>query len=121
MYQSEINESRNLLTIRYAGTVDAEQARRCAKECATAVQKLRPGFRVLSDLSGLEKMDLGCVPAIKQMMDLCDKGGVALVVRIIPDPHKDIGLNIMSLFHYRKRVRIITCERVEEAQTILTN
>jgi hypothetical protein len=40
---------------------------------------------------------------------------VETVVRVIPDPHKDIGLNIMSLFHYRRRVRIITCETLAEA------
>lgn len=121
MYHSEINESRNLLSIRYTGSVDAAEASRCAKECAAAVQKLRPGFRLLSDLTGLEQMDFACVPAIKRMMDLCDKAGVELVVRVIPDPHKDIGLNIMSLFHYRKRVRIITCEQLKEAESILAN
>src|SRR5262249_16509724 len=121
MYHSEINESKNLLSIRYTGSVDAPEASRCAKECAVAVQKLGPGFRLLNDLTGLEQMDFGCIPAIKQMMDLCDKAGVELVVRVIPDRHKDIGLNIMSLFHYQKRVRIITCERLEEAERILAN
>jgi hypothetical protein len=48
-------------------------------------------------------------------MDLCDKKGAAAVVRVIPDPQKDIGLNIMSIFHFRRRVRISTCETMEEA------
>jgi anti-anti-sigma regulatory factor len=121
MYSSEIDESVNLLTVRYTGHVDAEQTRRCAKECESAVQKLHPGFRLLSDMSDLEQMDLDCVPHLKRMMDLCDKGGVELVVRVIPDPRKDIGLNIMSLFHYRKRVRIITCKGLAEAQKILAS
>ena len=76
---------------------------------------LRPGFRLLTDLSGLESMDLACVPYIQRMMDLCNKKGVEMVVRVIPDPHKDIGLNILSLFHYRRRVRIVTCATLEEA------
>jgi anti-anti-sigma regulatory factor len=121
MYYSTIDEGTNLLTVRYTGQVDAEQTRRCAKECEIATQKLKPGFRLLTDLSGLEQMDLACVPHIKRMMDLCDKAGVELVVRVIPDPHKDIGFNIISLFHYRKRVRIITCAHLEEAQKILAN
>jgi len=119
MYHSEIDEPRNLLKISYTGRVDVEQTRLCAKECERAVQQLRPGFYLLTDLSGLEQMDLACVPDIKRMMDLCDRGGVELVVRLIPDPRKDIGLKIMSLFHYRKRVRIVTCERLEEALQIL--
>jgi len=53
------------------------------------------------------------------MMDLCNKKGVETVVRVIPDPHKDIGLNIMSLFHYRRRVRVVTCQTLEEARRVL--
>jgi anti-anti-sigma regulatory factor len=121
MYQSEIDESKNLLAVRYTGIVDDQQTTRCAKECEIAVQKLHAGFRLLTDLSGLERMDLACVPSIKRMMDLCDKAGVELVVRVIPDPHKDIGLNILSLFHYRKRVRIVTCGTLHEAQKVLAN
>jgi hypothetical protein len=52
-------------------------------------------------------------------MDSCDARGITMVVRIIPDPRKDIGLNIMSLFHYRRGVRFVTCETIEEAQAVL--
>lgn len=119
MYHYEIDQAANLLQLRYSGQVDAAQTQLCAKECEAVVQKLRPGFRLLTDLSQLERMDLACVPHIKRMMDLCNKAGVELVIRVIPDPRKDIGLNIMSLFHYRKRVRIVTCERLEEARKLL--
>jgi hypothetical protein len=42
-----------------------------------------------------------------------------MVVRVIPDPQKDIGLNILSLFHYRRRVRIVTCKTLAEAMKAL--
>jgi anti-anti-sigma regulatory factor len=121
MYFITIDEGTNLLTIRFTGQVDAEQAQRGVTDCEIATKKLRPGFRLLTDLSGLEQMDLACVPHIKRVMDLCDKAGVELVVRVIPDPHKDIGFNILSLFHYAKRVRIVTCETLEEAKKILAS
>jgi hypothetical protein len=60
-------------------------------------------------------MDLACAPDIEFAMDLFDKAGIAKVVRIISDPAKDIGFSIMSLFHYRRRIPIITCETMEEA------
>jgi hypothetical protein len=41
------------------------------------------------------------------------------VVRVIPDPQKDIGMQIMSLFHYDRRVRIVTCESLAEAMKVL--
>ena len=119
MYHYELDQTANLLQINYSGQVDADQTRSCAQEFEKAVQKLGPGFRLLTDLSQLERMDLACVPDIKRMMDLSNKAGVELVVRVIPDPRKDIGLNIMSLFHYRKRVRIVTCKRLEEAKKVL--
>jgi anti-anti-sigma regulatory factor len=121
MYQSKIDESENLLSISYHGRVDAQETVRCANECEIVVQKLRPGFRLLTDLTDLEHMDLDCVPAIKRMMDLCNTAGVELVVRVIPDTQKDIGLNILSLFHYRKRVRIVTCKSLDEAQKVLAS
>ena len=82
--------------------------------------EVRPGFRLLVDFSGLELMDLACVPHIERMMDRCNQKGVEMVVRVIPDPHKDIGMNILSLFHYRRRVRIVTCETLEKAMEVLS-
>jgi len=52
-------------------------------------------------------------------MDLLNKQGVSTVVRVIPDPRKDIGFNILSLFHYRPDVQIVTCETLEEAMKVL--
>jgi hypothetical protein len=40
-------------------------------------------------------------------------------VRVIPDPHRDIGLKIMSIFHYAGDVQIITCQSLAEAEEIL--
>jgi hypothetical protein len=54
------------------------------------------------------------------MMDLCNKQGAARVVRVIPDPHKDIGLNILSLFHYGRKVRISTYQTLAEALQALS-
>ena len=48
-------------------------------------------------------------------MDVLNKHGIKEVRRVIPDPTKDVGLNIMSLFHYRRDVKIVTYEKLEEA------
>ena len=50
---------------------------------------------------------------------MCNEKGVSAVVRAIPDPRRDIGLQIMSYFHYGPDVRITTCRRLEEAQELL--
>ena len=55
-----------------------------------------------------------------QVMDLFNAKGVAMVVRVIPDPKRDIGLNILSLFHYSRKVRIVTVKSLDEATKLLT-
>jgi len=119
MFQVELDESRKLLKISYAQHVGPEDTRRAAETILPLLAEVQPGFRLLTDLSGLDSMDLACMPHIRRMMDLLNRRGVEMVVRIIPDPHKDIGLNILSLFHYRRRVRIITCATPGEAMRAL--
>ncbi len=121
MVQAEVDKGKNLLQICYAGRVGPEETERGVGQLPALLAQLQPGFRVLADLAGLETMDLACVPHIKRMMDLCNNKGVEKVVRVIPDPHKDIGLNILSLFHYRRGVHIVTCEDLPSAMNALAN
>jgi hypothetical protein len=119
MYKVEFDTSQRLLKFSYAQRFTAAEAGQCAAEMRALIPALPSEFRVLADLSGLDAMDLDCQPFIAQVMDLLDQRGVNLVVRVIPDPRKDIGLNIMSVFHYRRSVRFVTCEKLDEAMRIL--
>ena len=121
MLEVTADKSANLLKIKYSGAVGAEEARRCVSLVQAALADLQPGFRLLSDLAGLKEMDLACVPYVEQVMDLCDDRGITMIVRIITDPKKDIGLNIMSLFHYRRGVRIVTVETSDQAEAALAS
>jgi hypothetical protein len=47
-------------------------------------------------------------------MEMLDRSGVGLVVRVIPDPYKDIGMNILTLFHYPHHPRVVTCDSMAE-------
>lgn len=119
MVEAKFDQTGNVLRVRYGGRVSAEDVRAGADELPALLRPFQPGFRLLADLTTLDEMAMDCVPHLKRMMDLCNDAGVSLVVRVIPDPHKDIGLNIMSLFHYRKRVRIVTCRTLAEAEQLL--
>jgi hypothetical protein len=101
------------------GHVGPEESERGAEQIRVLLGEMQKGFRLLTDLSALETMDLGCVPYIETVMDMCDDRGIGFVVRVIPDPSKDIGLNIMSLFHYRRGVRIVNCQNLEQAERAL--
>jgi hypothetical protein len=70
---------------------------------------------LFTDLSGLEFMDAACAPLIGAIMDHLVEKQVASVVRVIPDPQKDIGFDLMSHFHYGREVRTMTFETLADA------
>ena len=98
-----------------------EEASRCVEAVRTAMADIPPGFRLLTDFTRLESMDTSCSIYMEQIMDLCDKQGVALVVRVVADSQKDIGFNIMSVFHYAREVSIVTCSNLKEAEKVLAD
>ena len=118
-FSVEADEERNLLVIRYRGRVGRNEMERCPEEVRYALSKLSRGFRLLADFSQLEEMDVSCASVVAKIMNLCNEACVATVVRIIPQPKQDIGLHIMSLFHYGNNVRIETCTSRDEALKIL--
>lgn len=120
MFTISHDESQNLLTILYRGRVSPDEARQCAEQMRSELRKVQPGFRLLADLTDLEAMDVSCAPHIRSIMEMCNEKGVSDVVRVIPNPSQDIGLQIMSYFHYRGDVRIATCASLDEAMSILS-
>lgn len=119
MFRIEADQTKKLLTMTFAQHVGPEELEKANAKLPALLDRLPSGFRLLSDLSKLKSMDPACLAYIKTNMDLLNKRGVSKVVRVIPDPHKDIGLNILSLFHYRRGIPIVTCETMEEAMTVL--
>jgi hypothetical protein len=109
------NKSKRLLHISYIGPVRLEELQRSREDLTTQLEELSPGFRLLADFSQMESMGLDCTPELGRMMDLIGRAGVDLVVRVIPEPSRDIGMNILTLFHYRHHPRTVTCESMVEA------
>jgi anti-anti-sigma regulatory factor len=96
MYAVELDRSKRLLVISAAQTVTAEEAKMAAQRIREALQDVAPGFRVLADFRGLQSMDSAAARHIAEIMDALAEKEVASVTRVMPDPHKDIGLNILS-------------------------
>jgi len=119
MFTVKVEQLGNALSIAYGGRVTPDETRLCSEQVRLALNILKPGFRLLVDLTELETMDLSCSPFIANIMEMCDAAGVAEVLRIIPDPTRDIGLQILSFFHYGNDVYIRTCASVAEANELL--
>jgi hypothetical protein len=120
MYSVEIDRSKRLLVISALQQVAAEQARVAAKEVRELLRDVVPGFRVLADFRWLESMDSAAAPHVAEIMETLTEKGVASVTRVMPDPHKDIGLNILSQFHYGPEIQIATFESFADALQSLT-
>jgi hypothetical protein len=118
-FSVEVDQPSDLLIIRYRGRVGRADVDRCLEEVRSALPNLSRGFRLLADFSQVEEMDISCASTITKIMDLCNEACVSTVVRIIPQPKQDIGLHIMSFFHYRDNVCIVTCNSTDEAFKIL--
>jgi anti-anti-sigma regulatory factor len=115
MYAVELDASKRLLVISASRKVTAEEANTVAKRIGEVLQDVAPGFRVLADFRGLESMDSAAARHIAKIMDALAEKNVASVTRVMPDPHKDIGLNILSQFHYGPEVTITTFETLADA------
>ena len=111
--------SRNLIEVRYRGRVTAAEVKAVHGEVLNLLPQMRRGFTFLADLSSLESMELDCVTDITNIMDACNAAGIGTVVRIVPDPRKDIGLNILSIIHYRRGVQVLNCQNNAEARRVL--
>lgn len=115
----DLSRGGRLLTIRYEGHITANEVRQDLEQLAHLLEGTSPGFVLLTDLSGLRDMDPDCAEALGEVMELCDRRGVAGAVRIIPDPQKDIGFALISRFHQLRRVHALTFETMAEALATL--
>jgi len=109
------NKQHRLLFLNYVDRVTPAELETARREIEILLADLPPDFRVLADLSRLESMDPDCSVEIGRVMDLVYHHGVGLIVRVIPDASKDIGLNILAIFHYPHQPRTITAQNLPEA------
>ena len=119
MYCVESDRSKQLLVISAAGRVTKKEVESVALRVREMMKEITPGFRVLTDFRWLERMDPAAAASLAEIMDALAEKDVAAVVRVIPDPHKDIGLNILSQFHYGPQIKLVTFESLAEALSAL--
>jgi anti-anti-sigma regulatory factor len=115
MYSVEADKSKRLVVISAAGQVTKEEAKQAAEKLREILKDFAPGFRVLADFQWLQSMDTGAARHVAEIMDALTEKQVASVIRVMPDPRKDIGLNILSQFHYGPEIQIATFDTLADA------
>lgn len=107
----------NAFVISYQGSIDANHAEQLYSELLVLLPQGEKGFRVLVDFSEATSVSPEIKDSLKKIMDILNAQGVEEIIRIIPDPACDVGLSIMSIFHYSKNVKLITVSCREEAES----
>ena len=115
MYAVELDRSKRLLVISATQTVTDEDAKMAEQRVRELLRDVAPKFHVFADFRGLQSMDSAAAKHIAKIMDALAEKEVASVTRVMPDPHKDIGLNILSQFHYGPEIKIATFETLADA------
>jgi hypothetical protein len=114
MIACSADESGQILTTSYGRRVSPADMRKGLDDLRGLVPGMKPGFTLFSDLTHLEAMDPDCAADLGAAMTLLSEAGMANVVRVIPDPTKDIGFNIISAFHFHQPVKIHTHDNLAE-------
>jgi anti-anti-sigma regulatory factor len=115
MYKVELDQSKRLLVISATRHVTAEEVNAVAQRVRELLHDVAPGLRVLVDFRWLESMDSAAAPHLAKIMETLTEKRVASVARVMTDPRKDIGLNILSQFHYGPEIQITTFETLADA------
>jgi len=115
VYAVELDRAKRLLVITAAQRVTGEEVKAIAERVRELLRDVAPRLHVLADFRWLESMDSAAARHLAEIMDALAEKEVASVTRVMPDPHKDIGLNILSQFHYGPDVQIATFETLADA------
>ena len=109
----------NAIIIEFEGPIGAQQAEQSYLDIQKIVSKCRKGFKILTDFTLVDQMDREVQTSIKKAMDFLNTKGVVEILRVIPSPEKDFGFNILSIFHYSKKVTFLTLKSRKEAEELL--
>jgi hypothetical protein len=115
MFVVEADTTKQLLVLSVAGTVSVDESRETVARVQEQLEEMSSGFVALVDFRWLESMSPAAAPSVAEIMDAFVAKGVSAVVRVMPDPHRDIGLNILSPFHYGPEVRLMTFQTLADA------
>lgn len=115
MFVVETDTTRQLLVLSVAGAITVEEAKETVVRVREKLEQMSPGFVALADFRWLESMATAAAPSVAEIMDAFAAKEVSAVVRVVPDRHRDIGLNILSPFHYGPQVRLMTFETLADA------
>ena len=83
MFEVEARVGKNRLLVRIWGDVDDAEALRIGDAAVAALERLRPGFDVVSDLSGAVRAPPQAMAQLKRIIEAARARGIRRVVRVV--------------------------------------
>jgi cytosine/adenosine deaminase-related metal-dependent hydrolase len=74
---------KNRLVVRIWGEIDDAEARQVGDAAVKAIERLRPGFDVMSDLTGLAPVTPEGLAQLRRIIEVAQARGVRRVVRVV--------------------------------------
>jgi hypothetical protein len=118
MFKIELNPYPNTISIEISGCFDLNQAEQIHKRLEAVLPDFKQGFILITDISSLQDIDNDVRISIKKSMDLINRHRPSRIIRIVPDINKDVGFNIMSMFHYSKDIKINTLQSPDQSEVL---
>jgi hypothetical protein len=83
VYEVQALVGKNRLVVRIWGDIDDAEARQVGDAAVKAIERLRPGFDVMSDLTGLSPVTPEGVVQFKRIIEAARARGIRRVVRVV--------------------------------------
>lgn len=121
MITTRVCHPSNTLRISFKDRITVEELDAFVRELPSIMQSLRPRFIMLSDLTLLESFDFDCVRSLGYLMQCSVKAGLGGEVRVVPDPSRDIGFAILSVFHYPPSLPVKVFDSLSKAESYIAS
>jgi len=93
MYKIEADQAKNLLILHLEGFMTDEELKRGAEDVISEVDKLKPGFVVINDISKMKPASQVGAEEIKKAQIHVVKKGVSKIIRITDNPISKMQFN----------------------------
>jgi hypothetical protein len=116
-YTLKTDTQKNRLYLTLSGLMNDDETKKAADACIEAMKKLRPGFKVVNDISQFRPLTKEGVGHVKRVGELAVKLGMTATVRVM-------GISPTALHQFQRVSKeagytAYTAQSLEEAEAML--
>ena len=114
----DVDEAKNRLYINLAGSMDVEEGRKSNEATKAGIERLEPGFDVVTDIRNFEPGSPEAVELLEDGKAAIAQGGCAAAVRVMPDS-ATASMHFERVGEDEEAYPVAEAESVEQAEELL--